>query len=317
MGSVLQGIRSFDISIYYYLSRFADNWILVRLAGLEESNDLIKGASFFALYWYVWFRRGTDQERRRTMLLTVPFAAVISIIVTRIVAVIAPFRVRPMDNPALIHPVFPADFHYNLEHWSSFPSDTAAYFFVLAFGVAYLSRRLAIPVVLYTAIWVCLTRIYLGIHYASDVVVGAMIGSVVAWLSLKSNLLRSLAARPARVAETRPQLFYPVAFICSFEMASVFEGLRDLGNRFTHFVGIGLHIGFLRTGQSHSIRPIDTWGGLLALVAFAAAAVWAIHAMSGSVRKIFGLLGGVFEHYCHPSLALGKKFHPRSHPTHS
>lgn len=317
MGSVLQGIRGFDLGIYYYLGRFADNWILVRLAGLEESNDLIKGALFFALYWYLWFRRGTDQERRRKAVLTVLFAAVVSIVVTRFVAFVAPFRVRPMDNPALIHPVYPVDFHYNLERWSSFPSDTAAYFFVLAFGIAYLSRRLAIPVVLYTAIWVCLTRIYLGIHYASDVVVGAMIGSAVAWLSLKSNFLRSLAARSARVAETRPQLFYPIAFFCSFEMASVFGGLRDLGNRSIHFVGIGLHIGFLRTGSSHSIRPIDTWGGLLALVAFAAAAAWAAHAMSGSVRKIFGYLGGVFEHYCHLWLAEGKKFHPRSHPSHS
>jgi undecaprenyl-diphosphatase len=299
MGDVFEFIQKLDVSIYYYLSHFADNWILARLAGLEESNNLIKGGLFFALYWYLWFRPAAHQEKRRKAIVAIPVAAVIAIIIARFIAFIAPFRLRPMNDPALVHATFPIAMHYNLEQWSSFPSDTAAYFFVLAFGIAYVSRRLAIPIMVYTAVWVGLGRMYLGIHYTSDMIAGAAIGIAVAWLSLRNQFLRSLAAQPVLTADQKPQLFYPVAFLVSFEMASVFAGLRDLGNRFIHFFGIALHAGFLRTGSTRSVHPIDTWGGLVALAAFAAVAVWVIHASSGSGRKIMGFLGDFFGPYAH------------------
>lgn len=316
MGPVLQFLRNLDLGVYYSVSRFADNWILVRLAGLEETNNLIKGAFFLALYWYLWFHPGPVQEKRRKAILTIPIAAVVSIVVARFLAFIVPFRIRPMDDPTLIHPSFPVEFHYNLEHWSSFPSDTAAYFFVLAFGIAFLSRRLAMPVLSFTAIWVCLTRVFLGIHFASDMFVGAIIGMSVAWASLRSESLQSLATKPALMAETRPQLFYPLAFLASFELASVFEGLRSLGNHVIHFVGIGLHIAVLRTGASRSIRPIDTWGGLVVVVAFAALATWAVHAVSGNFRHSVEFLTQTFDHYGHRGHGNGKELHSNTPPRH-
>jgi len=43
--------------------------------------------------------------------------------------------------------------------------------------LAYLLRRYAVTILLYTVVWVCLPRIYLGIHYVSDIVVGIVIGN--------------------------------------------------------------------------------------------------------------------------------------------
>jgi PAP2 superfamily len=142
-------------------------------------------------------------------------------------------------------------------NWSSFPSDTAAYFFALAFGLAYLSRRLAIPIILYTAAWVCLPRMYLGLHYASDIVVGAAIGITTVWVSLRSELLQAMVARRLLSAmETTPEWFYAIAFLVSIEMATVFEGFRHAGNSILHSVLFGL-LGYKQSGP---FRPIDAWG---------------------------------------------------------
>lgn len=290
MGALLHLIRSADVRIYYFLSRFAQNWVLARLAGLEESNDLIKGGVYFALCWHLWFSSDGEKEKRRKAVTSILIAAVLSIIVTRFIAFVSPFRLRPMYDPALIHASFPIEIHYNLVRWSSFPSDTAAYFCALAFGIAYLSRRLAVPIALYTVIWVCLSRMYLGIHFASDMVAGAAIGIAVAWIFLRSAWIQSICARPARVAETRPQWFYPLAFLVSFEMATIFAGLRNLGNHAMHFLGIGLHIGFLRTGPGRVTRPLDVWGGFIALVVFAVIVGWIIRASSGPARIMMARL---------------------------
>jgi hypothetical protein len=154
----------------------------------------------------------------------------------------------------------------NLENWSAFPSDTAAYFFALAFGVMHLSRRLAVPIALYTLGWICVPRMYLGVHYASDIVVGSALGILAAWLSLRSEFLRSTVARRVlTIEEKSPQWFYAIAFLVSFEMATVFGGLRDAGNGALGGVLLAFH---LRSVHSHLNRPIDAWGGLLAVAGF-------------------------------------------------
>lgn len=259
MHELVQAIRNVDVQIYHFLSLFAGNWLLDHLASHEEANNLLKGGIFFAMYWYLWFRISPDRDRRRRAIIAIVVGAILAIIVSRSVAFIAPFRLRPIDDPTLAHPSYLIPVTANLENWSAFPSDTAAYFFALAFGLAYLLRRLAIPIMLYTAGWICLPRMYLGLHYASDIVVGIAIGISMVWVSLRSDLLQSIVARRALAAmETRPQWFYAIAFLLSFEMATVFDGLRHAGRAVLHGVLVALHIPY-----GHS--PINEWGGLLAV----------------------------------------------------
>lgn len=274
----LQAIRGADVSIYYFLSRFAGNPFLDRLARLEESNYLLKGGFLFAAYWYLWFRTGADRERRRGIILATLIGSILAIVLARGIALIVPFRVRPMFDPALVHASYSTPMQFNLVNWSSFPSDTAAYFFALAFGVMYLSRRLAIPIAIYTAVWICLTRMYLGIHYASDLVVGSTIGIAMAWISARSGLLQSKVARLVRAADTRPQWFYSIAFLLSFEMATIFDGLRSLGNSLLHGM---MAVPHLRFESSHSSRPIDTWAGLLAMAALVAITTYVVAIVRG------------------------------------
>jgi len=266
MSLVLHALRGIDLSIYHCLSGIAGNWFFDRLASQEEANNLLKGGIFFAVYCYLWFRIDRDQPRRRRAIIAILIAAILAIIVTRTVASIAPYRVRPMFDPSLQHPSYSIPYAPNIENWSSFPSDTAAYFFALAFGVAYLLRRLAIPIVVYTAGWICLPRMYLGVHYASDIVVGIAIGVTMAWISLRSDFLQSIVAgRLLATMETRPHWFYPVAFLVSFEMATVFAECRLAGRAVLHAA-----LGSLHTRPMHLTNsgPIEEWGGLLAVGSF-------------------------------------------------
>jgi membrane-associated phospholipid phosphatase len=266
MNGLLQVIRSIDLGIYHFLGLFAGNRFLDRFASHEEANNLFKGGIFFAMYWYLWFRICPDRDRRRRVIIAILIGTILAVIVARTIAFIAPFRLRPIYDPTLVHPSHSIPLTANLENWSAFPSDTAAYFFALAFGLAYLVRRLAIPIMLYTAVWVCLPRMYFGLHYASDIVVGSAIGITTVWLSLRSDLLQSMVARRALAAmETRPQWFYAIAFLLSFEMATIFHGLRLAGRAVLHGALLALHLGSEHSGPS---RPIDVWGGLLATAGF-------------------------------------------------
>ena len=98
-----------------------------------------------------------------------------------------------------------------------------------------------------------------------------------AWLSIKSDSLESIVTRPALAAmETRPQWFYTIAFLLSFEMATVFDGLRHFGRDALNGALVGLHLGQTHSGPS---RPIDEWGGLLATTGFLATAGYVVHVL--------------------------------------
>ena len=283
MGGVFHAIQNLDLAIYHFLSGLAGNWIFDRVTSQEESNNLLKGGIFFAAYWYLWFRSDSNQETRRRSIVAIIIAAPLAIVVARTIAFLAPFRLRPIYDPALAHPLYSIPVTGNIENWNSFPSDTAAYFFALAFGLAYLLRRFAIPIILYTAGWICFPRIYLGLHYASDMVVGTLIGITMAWVLLRSELSRSIVARRVlATAETKPERFYSAAFLISLEMATVFEGSRLLGRALLHAAMVELHLGVVHSGAR---RPIDEWGGLLALGGFLVTASYGASVMSRKLRR--------------------------------
>jgi len=71
----------------------------------------------------------------------------------------------------------------------SFPSGHAAGSFAFAAFVLTLNRR-AGAIVLLVAVLIGLSRIALGVHYPSDVLAGALLGSVVGWASARSYVLR-------------------------------------------------------------------------------------------------------------------------------
>jgi membrane-associated phospholipid phosphatase len=274
MNVLLEGIRSVDLSVYRFVNGYAGQWLLDRLAAFEEQNNLFKGGLFIGGYAFLWFRSGADREERRRKIIVIFTGTMLALLVSRTIADLAPFRIRPMFDPGISHHPYSVSVMANMENWSSFPSDTAAYFFALAFGLAYLLRRYTVPIMLYTAGWICLPRVFLGEHYLSDIVVGSAIGIATVWASLRSEWLRAgLATRVLSLMHARPEVFYASAFLACFEMGVLFDDVRSAARQFFHashkafflehflfltavfaFIGLGMVVAFAAARSSNWLQ---------------------------------------------------------------
>ena len=134
----------------------------------------------------LWFSGGGNGERLTNQLTTITGTIAVGFangLVTLVNAQV--FRARPF-----------ADLDLNLAFYeptdSSFPANAAGVGFALATAVFLRHRRLGVALYLLAALW-GLARVYVGVHYASDVLAGAAIGVVAALLA--AGLVR--AAAPA------------------------------------------------------------------------------------------------------------------------
>jgi membrane-associated phospholipid phosphatase len=82
--------------------------------------------------------------------------------------------------------------------------------------------------------------LFLGEHYASDVVAGAVIGITLVWAFLKLGWLQSgFSTRLLAFAEAKPEVFYTIAFLISFEMAVLFDDVRVTARTVMHIAKTG------------------------------------------------------------------------------
>jgi undecaprenyl-diphosphatase len=226
-GWLPHSISAIDTGVYHFLNAAVGNRFLDRFFYYQESNTLLKCGLLVSAYWYFWFRPGPDREGRRATIWTIILATLLALTVNRVISTMAPFRVRPMFEAGLTARPLQIPPLTDLENWSSFPSDHASYLCALAFGLAYLSRRHIVAIAVYTAAWICLPRLYLGVHYFSDIVAGAAIGCATVMIVLRNRWIRgSVAPRVVAFAETQPHWFYAAAFLVMFEMGDLFWDLR-------------------------------------------------------------------------------------------
>ena len=235
-----------DLAIFHAVNGLCGNPLLDRVAAYEENNYFFKGGIFLALYWWFWFDSDRRRrERNRRVIAMVIVGTIVALASARALAVMLPFRVRPMYAAGVGYHAPSIAFALNLEHWSSFPSDSATYWFALSYGLYRLNRPLGLIAMVYSTLWMCLVRLYLGIHYPSDLVAGAILGLTVVWLVERllihqDAILRRVMRRLAGVEADHPQVFYAAAFIVSFELTMMFDDVRGMVRgvmRVLHYAG--------------------------------------------------------------------------------
>ncbi|WP_230473365.1 phosphatase PAP2 family protein [Dyella choica] len=196
-----------------------------------EKFYFTRGLGLICLLWWIWFRNGPDVRRDREIVICTAVATMLALFTGRLLAHYLPFRLRPFADPALALR-FPAEVSTCrvpvLRSWSSFPSDHAMMWCAVATGVYLASRRLGIVAFVYTIAFICFPRIYLGMHYPTDVLAGAVLGVVICLL-LNHAVIRRRLATPVLDWSVKYQgAFYVGAFLLSFELASQFDELRKL-----------------------------------------------------------------------------------------
>ncbi len=218
--------RPMDLHVSLTINHLASHNAVVNHAIYIASQAyVVTGALLVALVWYCWFN--DDAEAARERLLLGFCAALIAGVLSRLLQVSLPMRLRPMHaldsgfqplagiDPALAN------------HWGSFPSDHAVLLFALVIVVGQRSGWLGLLALL-GALFGTLPRIYLGLHYLSDVAAGAVFG--VAFVLLFERFGPRLLARRGMDWEQRlPGVFYGVGFLASFEVATLFNDIRQAG----------------------------------------------------------------------------------------
>ncbi|HEY9634391.1 MAG TPA: phosphatase PAP2 family protein [Coleofasciculaceae cyanobacterium] len=226
----------------------ADFWLLKQLNhGMASSYFFTKQAILFnnlnllelimaAVLVYWWFSKdsktsSTVNLRHRVLLV------LLSCLPTYVVARISQsifHRPRPLINmPLEIPPIFQAQFKEMREAFTgfgSFPSDHAGLFFLFTTIVFTVNKRLGIFCLL-VSLYYCALRVAVGYHWPSDILGGAVLGSLVALLMLSleprlNKILKNFVSQ----AERYPGIIYTVSFLFLCDFSQSFTNLKILAD---------------------------------------------------------------------------------------
>jgi len=221
-------LNFFDLTIINFFNQFSklstEFDITVKFM---SGNHLTKGVFLLILFWWGWFRVNKDQLSVQVHLVSTLFASFFAMILARALALLLPLRLRPLHEENLDF-ILPRGMSASmLEGWSSFPSDHAVLFYALSTGMFYISKKVGIIAILYTTIFIGLPRVYLGLHYPTDVIAGAFIGIVITLLFNSNSFIEKIARSSINISRIKPEIFYPIFFLITYQIADMFDSSRD------------------------------------------------------------------------------------------
>ncbi len=220
-----------DSTILSVLNQFANKSQLFDFSAvLIAETDLLKGGFVLAVFWAVWFQTSADQKRNQIRLVSVLLASFVALVCCRFLALTLPFRERPLHAAGIDFQVPDALDEEALSGWSAFPSDHATLFFALAIGIGLVSRRSGRLVLVHAIFIVCLPRVYLGLHYPTDIVAGALIGSGLSYVVVRNERIAAYIEKSVTGWLSKaPGLFYAGFFLLTYQLATLFNDGRLVG----------------------------------------------------------------------------------------
>jgi undecaprenyl-diphosphatase len=179
-----------DLSLYHHLNGYAASHDLVGdfFEFLANEAQIL----FVVLLGVLFFAQGKWRSpNARHGVVAAGFSALLALGVAQLIGDLwdraRPFEAHPSGAHLLI----------GVSHDPSFPSDHATAAFAIAVSIALRSRR-AGSIALAMAVAVSIARVAVGTHYPSDVVAGAVLGTIAAfalWTPVARRPLHALADR--------------------------------------------------------------------------------------------------------------------------
>jgi membrane-associated phospholipid phosphatase len=221
-----------DLAVFHWLGQFTMvsahfNQVMRYISG----SDLAKGFPIMGILWFFWFRDTDPKSNTRRIIIATLVGCLAAIVVARVTNNLGPFQPRPMANAALPHLPYaglaPPE-HQALYIWNSFPSDHAAMFFSLAAGIFLISRALGSLVSVYVMLFIAMPRVYLGLHYMTDILAGGLLGVACVALVTRDSVAALYEPQCMRLLEKYPAAFQTVLFLACMEMSKMFYDVRHL-----------------------------------------------------------------------------------------
>jgi len=202
--------------------------------------DMFKGVVLICLFWYTWAEAPAGElpalrEQRQRRLVVILIGSLLLGALSRALQLVLHVHQRPLfSHLGLPFPVtgFSAE---SLNVWNSFPSDHVMIFFALGTGLLSINRTVGLLSLLWTFVVIGLPRIYLGVHYPSDVVFGAVFGFLGMKLLLALPLER-LERLLGAWRQAHQGLFLALLYVASDQVAHLLGEMRDLARGSTHIL---------------------------------------------------------------------------------
>jgi undecaprenyl-diphosphatase len=198
------------------------------LLDFVQKSYLLKGLFATGILVALYAARDGDARARRCNVYATLILVFAGLFAARVMQMTLPFSPRPLYAEgmelALIAGLDPGA----LRDDSSFPSDHAVMFLTIAASVLLYARRTGMVLLAHALIVICLPRVVIGFHWASDIAAGAAIGLVLA-LGLQRPLARWLDRSPIEEFRARHgPLFHFLLFAVLCETAKLYSGSRHL-----------------------------------------------------------------------------------------
>ena len=233
----------FDKSVIQFFIKISQNSPLLNsLMELIVENALIKGGAVVSILWFLWFRKNDKLNLNRERIIISVISCIVAIFIGRLLTRVLPFRLRPLVDPSLAQFYHDESMADSLDMTSSLPSDHAVMFFALSTGIFLISRKLGIFSYLHALIVICLPRMYLGLHYPTDILIGAAVGILTSLVLASSKMWYPVTSKALQFSFKYSGLFYVFFFLISLEISTLFDSLRLI----VHFLFGGLYDSLLR-----------------------------------------------------------------------
>ena len=218
-----------DSTVISFLGSFErGSYIIDSSIRFIVKSKLLQGNLFMMIIWWIWFENDKRTSINRLHIIATLMSCFVVMAFTKILEFTLPFRLRPLQNGELKY-LFPIDittFHF--ENHSSFPSDTAALFFALSAGLFIVSRKVGIFAFVYATLFIAFPKIYLGLHYPTDIIAGAIIGMSIVWLGNLHIIRANISERILSWERSKPGYFYALFFFITYQIADLFTQSQEI-----------------------------------------------------------------------------------------
>lgn len=219
-----------DVNITLWLNQYSQmNQVFDSLVVVVNRYHLLRGVVIVALLWWAWMGSRTRLVTDDLFMVRTVLGVFVAIAVARGLQNFLPDCPRPAHDPTLNFRV-PLGFSGAdaLKDWSSFPSDHAVLIAAIVVAVLLLNRLIGVLALVWAVCVILLPRVYLGLHYASDIVGGAVLGAAVMVAAQRFTAPQELAPALMRLEDQYRALAYGGLFVFSYLCATMFSDVREL-----------------------------------------------------------------------------------------